>query len=35
MFAAEKYPLEEIAGISGLTLEEVIKLKTGQDMDRH
>ena len=33
MFEAEKYTLEEIAGISGLTLEEVIKLKTGQDID--
>lgn len=33
MFETEKYTLEEIAEISGLTLEEVIKLKTGQDID--
>lgn len=33
MFEAGKYTLEEIAGISGLTLEEVIRLKTGQDAD--
>lgn len=33
MFAAGKYPLEEIAEISGLTLEEVIRLKTGGDTD--